>query len=71
MAAKDQPPKPSNMTSLVHDSSGEEADALTNAFRAKIIRFQDIASGEEVCIDHEGQLYRLRKTRHGKLVLTK
>jgi hemin uptake protein HemP len=25
----------------------------------------------EIAIRHEGQLYRLRKTRHGKLILNK
>ncbi|MCO8124153.1 hemin uptake protein HemP [Stieleria sp. TO1_6] len=38
----------------------------------KVIRFDDLSRcGAEVWIEHEGQLYRLRKTRHGKLVLTK
>ncbi len=29
------------------------------------------SGGREVLIRHEGQLYRLRLTRHGKLILTK
>ncbi len=29
------------------------------------------AAGDEVLIDHQGQHYRLRRTRAGKLILTK
>jgi hemin uptake protein HemP len=39
---------------------------------AKVIRFQDLACCEqEVWIELEGQFYRLRKTRHNKLLLSK
>lgn len=38
----------------------------------KIIHFDELARcGEEVWIECAGQLYRLRKTRQGKLILTK
>lgn len=38
----------------------------------KVIRFDDLAKcGDEIWIEHAGQLYRLRKTRHEKLVLSK
>ncbi len=38
----------------------------------KIVRFDDIARcGQEIWIECSGQLYRLRKTRQGKLILTK
>lgn len=38
----------------------------------KIVRFGDLARcGDEVWIEHENQLYRLRRTRQGKLILTK
>ncbi len=38
----------------------------------KIIRFSELAvCGEEVWIDNNGELYRLRRTRSGKLILTK
>ena len=38
----------------------------------KIVRFDELARcGEEVWIEFAGQLYRLRKTRQGKLILTK
>lgn len=39
---------------------------------SKIIRFDQLTRcGKEVWIEYEGQLYRLRTTRHGKLVLSK
>jgi hemin uptake protein HemP len=38
----------------------------------KIIRFDSLARcGDEIWIENEGQIYRLRKTRQGKLILTK
>jgi len=38
----------------------------------KIISFRDLCRcGDEVWIEHEGQLYRLRRTKQGKLLLTK
>lgn len=38
----------------------------------KIIQFDDLPHcGEEVWIASDGKLYRLRRTRQGKLVLTK
>lgn len=38
----------------------------------KIIKFDALARcGDEVWIEHNGQIYRLRKTRQEKLILTK
>ena len=38
----------------------------------KIIPFQTLARcGEEIWIENDGQIYRLRRTRQGKLILTK
>lgn len=38
----------------------------------KIISFASLARcGEEVWIENEGKVYRLRRTRQGKLILTK
>lgn len=38
----------------------------------KLIRFESLARcGDEIWIENEGQVYRLRKTRQGKLILTK
>ncbi|HEY2839842.1 MAG TPA: hemin uptake protein HemP [Pirellulales bacterium] len=37
-----------------------------------VLRSTDLFSGRrEVCIEHAGQLYRLRITRSGKLILQK
>ena len=38
----------------------------------KIISFKSLVRcGDEVWIENEGQIYRLRRTKQGKLVLTK
>lgn len=53
------------------DDSAREVDPLA-AQLPKIIRFESLARcGDEIWIESEGQIYRLRKTRQGKLILTK
>lgn len=48
-------------------SASENADRLP-----KIIPFDQLARcGEEIWIECSGQIYRLRRTRQGKLILTK
>ncbi|MCH2180100.1 MAG: hemin uptake protein HemP [Mariniblastus sp.] len=38
----------------------------------KIVQFKDLAvCGDEIWIENNGQLYRLRQTKQGKLILTK
>ena len=38
----------------------------------KIISFESLARcGDEIWIENNGQIYRLRRTRQGKLILTK
>ncbi|MEI7458198.1 MAG: hemin uptake protein HemP [Pirellula sp.] len=38
----------------------------------KIVPFRDLCRcGEEVWIENDGQIYRLRRTKQGKLILTK
>jgi hemin uptake protein HemP len=38
----------------------------------KVVSAQDLFAGErEICIEHEGERYRLRITRRGKLILQK
>ena len=45
---------------------------ISAAFLPKIIKFSDLARcGDEVWIEFESQLYRLRTTKQGKLILTK
>ena len=46
---------------------GEVGDPLP-----KIIPFEQLARcGDEIWIENNGQVYRLRRTRQGKLILTK
>ena len=38
----------------------------------KIVKFREICCcGDEIWIENEGEIYRLRRTRQGKLILTK
>jgi hemin uptake protein HemP len=58
------------------DSSKPEANEIDpNSLEAKlpkIISFESLARcGDEIWIENEGQIYRLRRTRQGKLILTK
>lgn len=51
-------------------SEGSEGAAAPKL--PKIIPFRDLCRcGDEVWIEHQGQLYRLRCTKQGKLLLTK
>ncbi|TWT78811.1 hypothetical protein CA13_02080 [Planctomycetes bacterium CA13] len=51
---------------------GNSEESAIRRIESKIVHFNDLARcGEEVWIEHEGQLYRLRLTRQGKLILTK
>ena len=37
-----------------------------------VVRFEDLAgTGSEVLIEHAGRVYRLRRTRRGKLLLNR
>ena len=61
---------------MTDENSKEEPDgnALESMRRQlpKIIRFEDIARcGDEVWIENNGDLYRLQRTRNGKLIMTK
>ncbi|TWT74739.1 hemin uptake protein HemP [Allorhodopirellula solitaria] len=48
------------------------AQDCDSAHTLKVVRFESLARcGEEIWIENDGQLYRLRKTRQGKLILTK
>ena len=45
---------------------------VTPPARPARVRFADLAGGAvEVEVEHAGQVYRLRRTRQGKLLLTK
>ncbi|MEO8271030.1 MAG: hemin uptake protein HemP [Aureliella sp.] len=59
---------------IPQDSDGRAAQGppRTPLELPKIVHFDDFARcGDEVWIECGGQLYRLRKTRQGKLILTK
>ncbi len=64
---------------IPNDQPGSEAEKMSASEEAwsthiapKIVRFKDLARcGDEIWIEHEGQLYRLRQTRQNKLILTK
>lgn len=55
------------------DEVHNEGDTTPLAMRLpKIIRFDDLARcGEEIWIENSGEIYRLRRTKQGKLILTK
>ena len=62
--------EPTNQDSNAEDVVREEFSSVPNL--PKIIRFDSLARcGEEVWIENNGQIYRLRKTKQGKLILTK
>lgn len=43
-----------------------------SAVQPKIVRFEDlVVCGDEIWIQFQGQIYRLRRTKHDKLILTK
>lgn len=53
------------------DFSGQSAGSMADRM-PKIIPFEQLARcGEEIWIECSGQIYRLRRTRQGKLILTK
>lgn len=59
MNAQEKPPEPNPDRDSQSDSR-------------KLIRSDELLAGsEEVLIEHEGQTYRLRVTRSGKLILHK
>ena len=52
--------------------SGAQAEANEVLGLPKIISFDSLARcGDEIWIENGGQIYRLRRTRQGKLILTK
>lgn len=52
-------------------TQGVDASSLHPAL-PKIISFDELSRcGEEIWIENRGDLYRLRRTKQGKLILTK
>jgi len=68
-------PTPSEETVIEPSETPAVDSELTKASLTnipKIVRFESLARcGDEIWIENEGQIYRLRKTRQGKLILTK
>jgi hemin uptake protein HemP len=55
---------------VLNKATGDRKVAELNL--PKIISFNSLVRcGDEVWIENEGQIYRLRRTKQGKLVLTK
>lgn len=59
-----------------NEAGGDSGELVKNgdnvARLPKIIPFRELCRcGDEVWIENEGQLYRLRRTKQGKLILTK
>ncbi len=63
------------MTDPHRDSQGQPSQGSKEPGRPilpKIVPFSELTHcGEEIWIENEGQLYRLRRTKQGKLILTK
>ena len=54
------------------DSSQANLETVSDAGRPLIIPSEQLLQGHrEVCIEHQGEMYRLRATLRGKLYLTK
>jgi hemin uptake protein HemP len=67
-------PKPTLASSgpLVLGPTGHAANSIRSINLPKIIPFAELCRcGDEIWIEHERQIYRLRKTKQGKLILTK
>ena len=70
-------PDPDNDPERDPESANNEEPILPESMEGfpelpKIIKFDSLARcGDEVWIEHNGQIYRLRKTRQEKLILTK
>ena len=64
--------RPESQPSRDGKDPGGAGQILQDQLRDKLVRFEDLARcGDEIWIEHNGQLYRLRQTRQGKLILTK
>ena len=63
------------MSSPESEDAPQDMDAgieLAASKFPKVISFESLARcGDEIWIENNGQIYRLRRTRQGKLILTK
>ncbi len=66
------PQKAENPQSLSLETSATSAGTPCGVSLPKIISFEDlIVCGDEIWIQFKGQIYRLRRTKQDKLILTK
>jgi hemin uptake protein HemP len=65
------PSQPTPSDEPPHDESAMESASIESVF-PKILKFESLARcGDEVWIENNGQIYRLRRTKQDKLILTK
>lgn len=64
---------PSADGASIHQAAAHHRDGpAASPLAPKIIPFESLARcGDEIWIENGGQVYRLRRTRQGKLILTK
>ena len=56
----------------IADSAADTQTKPDTSHILKVVKFETLARcGDEIWIENEGQIYRLRRTRQGKLILTK
>ncbi len=66
------PEKAENPQSLSREKPAATAGTPSGVSLPKIISFEDlIVCGDEIWIQFKGQIYRLRRTKQDKLILTK
>lgn len=66
----DAPQQSDLPTAALDGQTAQEIESLRNL--PKVIPFAALCRcGDEVWIENGGQIYRLRRTRQGKLILTK
>ena len=54
------------------DAEGPPVESVPAEALPKIVSFDTLSRcGDEIWIENNGQIYRLRRTRQGKLILTK
>ncbi|HWG47200.1 MAG TPA: hemin uptake protein HemP [Gemmataceae bacterium] len=58
--------------SRIEDRDGEQAQEGAKSPTPRVVRAEELFHGEqEICIEHDGNRYRLRITRRNKLILQK
>jgi hemin uptake protein HemP len=72
LAATEPKPTLASSDPLALGPAGHAAKGIRSINLPKIIPFTDLCRcGDEIWIEYEKQIYRLRKTKQGKLILTK